>query len=100
MLRSLDHAREINARHVRIIAHQPPEPVEDEAILVVERRILHAHRDVALGQALLVELSDLRRDLAVFLGQQKGLEHGLHLSVVINKRVAEGCIYITDHRIS
>ena len=66
---------EIDARDMRIVAHQPPEPVEDEAVLVVERGILHAHRDIALGQALFIELRDPRRDLAVFLGQQEGFEH-------------------------
>src|SRR5512138_3235001 len=80
MLRGFDHAGEINARHMRIIAHQPAEPVEDEPVLVVQRGILHAHRDVALRQPLLVELRDLRRDLAVFLGQQKGFEHGQYAS--------------------
>ena len=86
--RRLHRAGEIHARDVRIAAHQPPLPVQDQPVLVVQGRVLDRDGDVARRQLLLRQLPDAAADLAVRFLENQRLEH--HIPPTIMNRDARG----------
>ena len=69
--------REIDPRHVRIIAHQPADAAQDHAVLVVQRRIGNGDRDVAFRQIAFVEPTDGGGDFIVDLIENEGVKTGI-----------------------
>src|SRR5690242_7446151 len=59
---------------MRIISHQPPDPLQDHSILVVEGRVFHRNRNLTRRQALLLDRLDARKDLAALLVQHQCAE--------------------------
>jgi hypothetical protein len=76
LVRAFQHrAGEIDAGNMRILPHQPPLPQQDQAVLVVQRRVADRDGDIAFGQLRLIDLLDRRLNLAVLLFQHQGFEH-------------------------
>src|SRR6185312_2466996 len=77
-----DGAGEVDARHVRVVAHQAALALEDHPVLEVQRRPLDVDGDVAGGEAVVVELDHLGGQPVAGLVEQQGAEHGVFVSTV------------------
>ena len=71
----------VDAGDHRPAAHDRALVRDRERVLVVERRVLDAHRDVAFGQAGFVDAANRGAKAGVVLLEQQGLEHGAGLLV-------------------
>ena len=71
----LDRTGNIDARHHREFAHHRALAGDRQAVLVVQRRTLDAHRHVALGQLRLVDVLHRSAVAGVVLLDQYSLEH-------------------------
>ena len=65
----------VDAGDHRPAAHDRALVRDRERVLVVERRVLDAHRDIALGQAGFVDAANRGAKAGVVLLEQQGLEH-------------------------
>ena len=72
--RLLHRAGKIYAGHMGIVPHQPRQPLQDQAVLVVEVRIIDADGDVALGQPVFVKVGHGAGNIAVVFFEQDGAE--------------------------
>src|SRR5437868_2879802 len=59
---------------MRVIAHQPTDPLQDHPVLVIERRALDRDRDLTGRQPRFVDCLDARRHLAALLVQYQRAE--------------------------
>jgi hypothetical protein len=76
MARREHGAGAVDARHHRPGAHDRALVRDRQRVLVVERRVLDVHRDIALGQAGLVDAANRGAKAGVVLLEQQGIEHG------------------------
>ena len=74
-------ADQIDPRHHRPAAHHRARASDGEAVLVVDRRVLHVDGDIAFGQLALVELLELAGLTAFGLLDKDGGEHGYFLLI-------------------
>jgi len=71
----LDRAGDINTRHHRELADNRPFAGNRQPVLVVERRIIDTHRDVAFRQLAFINLLHRGTVTGVVLFDQNSLEH-------------------------
>ena len=65
----------VDARHHRPGAHDRALVRDRQRVLVVERRVLDVHRDIALGQAGFSDVANRGAKASVVLLEQQSLEH-------------------------
>ena len=62
-------AGKIDAGHMRVVAYQPADPLQDHPVLVIERRIFDRDRYLSSRQPILIDRFDSRDNLASLLVQ-------------------------------
>ena len=76
-----DGSREVDAADVGVLLHETAAAGKHEAVLVVERRVVHVDRDVACGQSAVVEFHNLVGvGLVDLAGEQCSKAHGVFSS--------------------
>ncbi len=76
IVRRLDHTGKVDARNMRISAHQPAAGPKAQAVLVVQRGIFNRNRDIARGQTIIVQaLNRCRCRAAVVFFHHQCREH-------------------------
>ncbi|MDF9907486.1 UNVERIFIED_ORG: hypothetical protein OKW15_005442 [Pseudomonas reinekei] len=79
----LDHTGQVDARHHREFAHHRTAAGDCQAILEVQRTVGNTHRDIALGQLIVLDLLQCGPITAVVFVDQNTFEHyGLSMESV------------------